>query len=42
MLAARLREVAAGGDAQPGRQTLQKNCHETAQQDDAEQRIAEF
>ena len=40
-IAARLREIAAAGDAQPRGERLQQDRHQVRQHDDAEQRVAE-
>ena len=41
VIAAGLREVASGDDAELGREPLEQHGHEVRQQDDAEQRVAE-
>ena len=42
VIAARLRQVAAGGDAQPHAQRLQQDGHQVGDEDHAEQRVAEL
>ena len=42
MIAAGLREVAAGGDAELGGERLEQDRHEVGDQNDAEQRVAEL
>src|SRR5262249_8867368 len=42
LFAAGLREVAAGGDAEFGREGLEKHRHQVADKNDAEKRVAEF
>ena len=41
VVAARLRQVAAGRDAEPERQRLQQDRHQVGEQDDAQQGVAE-
>ena len=41
VVAARLREIASGDDAELGREPLQQHRHEVREQHDAEQRVAE-
>ena len=40
--AAELRQVASGGDAQLGGERLNENCQQAAENDDAQERVAEF
>jgi hypothetical protein len=42
MLAAGLRQIAAHSDAEFGGESLQEHRHEIADENDAEQRVAEF
>ena len=42
VVAARLREIASGDDAELGREPLQQHRHEVREQDDAEQRVPEL
>jgi hypothetical protein len=42
VLAASLGEVPSGGDAKFRRERLQEHCHQIADHDDAEKRVAEF
>ena len=42
VVAAGLREIASGDDAELGREPLQQHRHEVREQDDAEQRVAEL
>src|SRR5437763_74069 len=41
MIAARLREIALSGNAEPRAQRLQQNRHQIRKQNDAQQRVAE-
>jgi hypothetical protein len=41
VVAAGLREIAAGDDAQLGREALEQDRHQVRQQNDAEQRVPE-
>ena len=42
LFTASLRQIATRGDAQLRRERLQNHCHEIAQENDAEQRVAKF
>ena len=42
MVAAGLRQIAAGGDTQLCRERLQEHRHQAAHHDDAQQRVPEF